>query len=165
MPTLDVQEPCACRTSQGFFTHACSQINNPERALPASQAPCIHIIDNRSNPIIHCTAHRVHPDFRSSHLPERRKWIPAEISLISKYTAANTAYIIYWGTSDCLDPFRTPRSIDRLTAASGPALSLTQYHGDGQMPMPNESTLAKMQYPEGPDCPFAKLTARRLLRQ
>jgi hypothetical protein len=85
MPMLDVQEPCACRTSQGFY-HACShqvvRLTSPRgrsrshrhRALTLTTDPSCHMRPD--------AAHRVHPDFRSCHLRERRKWISAAISLI-----------------------------------------------------------------------------------
>jgi hypothetical protein len=86
-----------------------------------------------------------------------------------KYTAAAGEHCIHYrGTPDCPDPsrtsrpsrsFRPSRSIDRLTAASGPALSLTQHHGDGQLPIPNEKHVSGKQCPDGPDWPLAGLAA------
>lgn len=155
-----MQEPCACRTSQGF-SDACSyqaiRLTSPKGRSRSHKhrAPTLTVI-----PTYHvrlCAAHREYPDLRSCHLQKRRKWISTAISLIYR---SNTTFILpgnFRLPHPEEDPSRTSRLIDRLPAVSGPALSLTD-------PASWRRTIANIQqkhvsgkqHPDGPDWPFGE---------
>jgi hypothetical protein len=104
MPTPDVQEPCACRTSQGF-SYACSH----QAARLTSPRGCSRSRNHRalltftSDPICYIrldAAHRVHPVL-SQLPPARAKNVDLHRDLlgIKQYAAAKPH--VFPGTSGC----------------------------------------------------------------
>jgi hypothetical protein len=154
MPTLDVQEPCACRTSQGF-SYACShqagRLTNPRGCSRSRNYRALLTLT--SDPICYIrldAAHRVHPVL-SQLLPARAKNVDLHRDLLDiKTNMPQQNYIYSRGTSGCFTrqviipnfPINRPANSRFWPGPESDRPSITET-GNCQMPISNASALTE----------------------